>query len=635
MVNEQASLLVHNMEQAWRLFMKEGVIADNVVKPGIARSWRRCNKQKKPGVTISDRELRQRQIKNRILIDISKPVIKDLVNIHNFHMHSFSIMLMDSDGVVNYRINYGNEIVSLGHHCNETHCGTSGPALALAEGVGTEVSGYEHIRPKAHHWHTIGVPIHDQSNRVVGALALLNTKGHCRPFTMQTISLAAYLIEARLLQQELLMNVSSSIMDGMPQAAMLVNEEGTVVSANKTCFNLFQTTPENLIGNTLTNSLVSEPPYFFSTYLQQESPFYLPIKNLASRNDFKQICRIDRRTIELEHNNLLFMFTFKTLNQQMANRLLEKPDAFAGLIGHNQDFLRVVDYARKAARLASNVLIEGESGTGKELMAQAIHQQSGRKGRFIAINCGAIPSELLNSELFGYEDGAFTGARKGGNPGKIELAHGGSLFLDEIGEMPLPMQVSLLRVLEDKTVTRIGGKDSRKYDVRIIAATNRDLWQEVKRGNFREDLFYRLNVVNIKLQPLRERKDDIPLLAEYLLRKCCSQNKLENVEFDHDIIDILGDYDWPGNIRQLQNVIESSLVLATEGIITTDMLPYYIIERNITVEKFRSAKLYEIEQAVIKEILTRNNGNISQSARELGITRKTLYNKIKQIEGLR
>jgi transcriptional regulator of acetoin/glycerol metabolism len=213
--------------------VREGVIADNVVKPGIARSWRRCYKQKKPGITISDRELQQRQMKNRVLIDISKPVIKDLVNIHNLNMQSFSVMLMDSDGVVNYRINYGNNIVSLGHHCNETHCGTSGPALALADGVGTEVSGYEHIRPKAHKWHTIGVPIHDGSHRVVGALALLNTTGQCRPFTMQTVSLAAYLIEARLLQQQFLMNVSSSIMDGMSQAAILVNEDGTVISANK------------------------------------------------------------------------------------------------------------------------------------------------------------------------------------------------------------------------------------------------------------------------------------------------------------------------------------------------------------------------------------------------------------------
>jgi transcriptional regulator with PAS, ATPase and Fis domain len=634
MTNEQTSLLVQNMEQAWRLFVREGVIADNVVKPGIARSWRRCYKQKKPGITISDRELQQRQMKNRVLIDISKPVIKDLVNIHNLNMQSFSVMLMDSDGVVNYRINYGNNIASLGHHCNETHCGTSGPALALADGVGTEVSGYEHIRPKAHKWHTIGVPIHDGSHRVVGALALLNTTGQCRPFTMQTVSLAAYLIEARLLQQQFLMNVSSSIMDGMSQAAILVNEDGTVISANKAFLHLFQASPDNLIGNTLTNSLDSQASYYFSTYLEQESPFYLPIKNLGGRNDSKQIFRIDRRPIELEYNNVLFMFTFEVANRHLAKQMPEKKDAFADLIGHNQDFLRVLDYARKAARLNSNVLIEGESGTGKEMIANAIHQESGRKGRFIAINCGAIPSELLNSELFGYEDGAFTGARKGGNPGKIELAHGGSLFLDEIGEMPLPMQVSLLRVLEDKTVTRIGGKDSRKYDVRIIAATNRDLWQEVKRGNFREDLFYRLNVVNIKLQPLRERKDDIPLLAEYLLRKCCSQNNLGKVEFEQDVIDALSDYDWPGNIRQLQNVIESSLVLATEGLITTDMLPYYIIERNSTVEKFRSAKLYEIEQAVIKEILSRNNGNISQSARELGITRKTLYNKIKQIEGM-
>ena len=338
--------------------MREVVIADNVVKTCIAISWRRCYKQKKPGITISDRELQQRQMKNRVLIDISKPVIKDLVNIHNLNMQSFSVMLMDSDGVVNYRINYGNNIVSLGHHCNETHCGTSGPALALADGVGTEVSGYEHIRPKAHKWHTIGVPIHDGSHRVVGALALLNTTGQCRPFTMQTVSLAAYLIEARLLQQQFLMNVSSSIMDGMSQAAILVNEDGTVISANKAFLHLFQASPDNLIGNTLTNSLDSQASYYFSTYLEQESPFYLPIKNLGGRNDSKQIFRIDRRPIELEYNNVLFMFTFEVANRHLAKQMPEKKDAFADLIGHNQDFLRVLDYARKAARLNSMFLLK-------------------------------------------------------------------------------------------------------------------------------------------------------------------------------------------------------------------------------------------------------------------------------------
>ncbi len=625
--------MAQNMEQAWLLFMKEGVIDSSVVKPDIARSWRRCYKQKKESGTVPQSVLRRLQKKNELLIEVSKPMIDDLVNMLKNHIPNFSVMLLDSDGVVNYRINYGNNIVTLGHHCNERHYGTCGPALAIANGVGTEVTGYEHLYPNAHHWHTMGVPIRDKNKQTIGALAVLNPIGQCLPLTMQTVSLGAYLIESRLLRQELLLDVSSTIMDGLTQATILANEEGIVLSVNKPCLHLFQTTPENLVGRALGKYLAGgHNPDLFSTSVQLEESLYMPIRTHGSNNlNPNQICRVDRQIIQFEPENALFMFTFKSMHKPLVSKLAEKPDAFASLVGNNEGFLRVIDFARKAAGMASNILIEGESGTGKELIAQAIHKQSGRPGRFIAINCGAIPKELLNSELFGYEDGAFTGAKKGGNPGKFELAQKGTLFLDEIGEMPLTMQVSLLRLLEDKTLTRLGGSDSRVFDVRIIAATNRHILDEVKKGHFREDLFYRLNVVNLKMPPLRERKDDITLLADFLLEQCCTKNNLGAMEFDEQVISILNDYAWPGNVRQLQNVIESSLILAGGGLITSDTLPPYLLEVDNAVRSPRGGKLHEVEQVVIEETLKRHDGNISQSARELGITRKTLYKKINQM----
>jgi transcriptional regulator with PAS, ATPase and Fis domain len=635
MADEQSSVMAQNMEQAWLLFTKEGVIASSVVKPDIARSWRRCYKQKKDSGTVPQSVLKQRQKKNKVLIEVSKPVINDLVNMLKNHIPNFSVMLMDSDGVVNHRINYGNNIVTPGHQCNEKHYGTSGPALAIANGVGTEVTGYEHLYPNAHRWHTIGVPIRNKNKQTLGALAVLNPIGQCLPLTMQTVSLGAYLIESRLLRQELLLDVSSTIMDGLTQAAILANEAGIVLSVNKPCLHLFQTTPENLVGSALSKYLAGgHNPDLFSTSVQLDGSFYVPIKNNVSNSlNPNQICRVDRRIIQFEPENVLFMFTFTSMHKQLINKPAVKPDAFASLVGNNEAFLRVIDFARKAAGMASNVLIEGESGTGKELIAQAIHKQSGRQGRFIAINCGAIPKELLNSELFGYEDGAFTGAKKGGNAGKFELAHKGTLFLDEIGEMPLTMQVSLLRLLEDKTLTRLGGNDSRVFDVRIIAATNRNIMDEVKRGQFREDLFYRLSVVNLMMPPLRERKDDISLLAEFLLEQCCAKNNFGAMDFDEQIISILYDYAWPGNVRQLQNVIESSLIQASDGLITSDSLPAYLLEADNAVRSPRGGNLHEVEQAVIQETLERHNGNISQSARELGITRKTLYKKINQMAG--
>jgi transcriptional regulator with PAS, ATPase and Fis domain len=225
------------------------------------------------------------------------------------------------------------------------------------------------------------------------------------------------------------------MLDGVSQAAVLADENGIVLSINKPCLHLFQTTSEDIVGSALAKYLVGgHNPDLFSTSVQlDDSSFYVPIKDIGSEgNNPNRICRVDRRIIQFEPENALFMFTFKSMHKQLVNKMTEKLDAFAGLAGNNEAFQGVIDFARKASGMSSNVLIEGESGTGKELLAQAIHRQSGRPGRFVAINCGAIPRELLSSELFGYEDGAFTGAKKGGNPGKFELAHKGTLFLDEI-----------------------------------------------------------------------------------------------------------------------------------------------------------------------------------------------------------
>ena len=213
-----------------------------------------------------------------------------------------------------------------------------------------------------------------------------------------------------------------------------------------------------------------------------------------------------------------------------------------------------IEVARMAARSSSNVLIEGESGTGKELFAQAIHNASKRSaGPFVAVNCGAIPRELIASELFGYSEGAFTGAKKGGNPGKFELADGGTLFLDEIGDMPLEQQVALLRVIQEKSVSRIGSNQVIPVDVRIICATNKNLLELMQTGRFRQDLYYRLNVINLRILPLRERKEDIPVLFQHFLQQ---MNQEGNQLSQQDVIEHLLSYDWPGNVRELQNVVE-------------------------------------------------------------------------------
>lgn len=261
------------------------------------------------------------------------------------------------------------------------------------------------------------------------------------------------------------------------------------------------------------------------------------------------------------------------------------------------------------------------------MFAQAIHNGSVRgNGPFVAINCGAIPRELIASELFGYSEGSFTGAKRGGKPGKFELANGGTIFLDEIGEMPLQLQTILLRAIEQKTITRIGGHDLIPVDVRIIAATNKNLQDEVGKGNFRQDLYYRLNVVKIDMVPLRERQEDIPLLINHFVKHLCSKlNKTKMMQVDAKVIKALKNYHWPGNIRELQNILERAVNVCQGSVLTPDDLPADFKVKDVR-QVLLPVELYEKE--MIGQLLKKHNHNITRVANELGISRSTLYRKL-------
>ncbi|MDT3698586.1 MAG: sigma-54-dependent Fis family transcriptional regulator [Thermincola sp.] len=306
---------------------------------------------------------------------------------------------------------------------------------------------------------------------------------------------------------------------------------------------------------------------------------------------------------------------------------------FDDLIGKEAQFKEAVELGKTAAETDCNVLLLGESGAGKDMLAQAIHNASSHRTQpFVALNCAAIPRELLASELFGYVEGAFTGAKKGGNAGKFELADGGTLFLDEIGEMPLDMQTSLLRVLEEKAVVRVGGWEVTPVDVRIIAATNKDLKLEMSRGNFRQDLYYRLNVMAMYLPPLRERKVDIPILAASLMRSISSRLGKRVEIIQPEVLEIFLNYDWPGNIRELQNVIERSAYLAADNSITLQSLPPEMRSLGPKPVEQRDTRLAleSMEEATILSYMTKFQGNLTQVASKLGISRSTLYRKLKK-----
>ncbi|QEK11233.1 AAA family ATPase [Crassaminicella thermophila] len=334
----------------------------------------------------------------------------------------------------------------------------------------------------------------------------------------------------------------------------------------------------------------------------------------------------------------------KIINMVNKYSFSEAVYTFDHIIGESIQMKNVIQQSKLIANSPSTVLITGESGSGKELLAQAIHNESDRKnGPFIAVNCGAIPKNLIESELFGYEDGSFTGAKKGGRAGKFELADGGTIFLDEIGEMPLSMQITLLRVLQEGYITRIGGKKHIPINVRIIAATNKDLKKEIKKGMFREDLFYRLNVIPIKVPPLKDRLGDVPILIDYFLNIKSNKLKKEIPNISEKLYKKMISYCWPGNVRELENCVENIVNLNGKttyeinfdecNCMTRDNLGNLINKDTNTINNNQNEEiitLKELEKYEIEKSIILCKGNISKAAFKLGISRNTLYNKMKK-----
>jgi len=310
---------------------------------------------------------------------------------------------------------------------------------------------------------------------------------------------------------------------------------------------------------------------------------------------------------------------------------------FEDIIGQSRNFKLALNIARNFARSQENILLSGESGTGKELFAQAIHNSNRRQGPFVALNCASIPRNLIESELMGYEAGSFTGAERSGRPGKIELADNGTLFLDEIGDMPFDLQSALLRVLENKKIMRIGGRLYKNVDFKLIAATNKDLSEMVKHGIFREDLYYRLSVLTIKIPALREREDDLELLSHHFVSIYCKKEGKPILKLVPDVINILEKYKWPGNVRQLENAIIYAVNVASGGFIKPVNLPDYIKDevfddKKDSESKKKGSPLKDYEKELVETILIKSKYNVAVASRMLNISKPTMYRKLKKYE---
>jgi len=424
-------------------------------------------------------------------------------------------------------------------------------------------------------------------------------------------------------------------LDSIDDGISACDGNGIVRYINKSACNMIGAKKEDILNKEL-NSISS------SAILSQV------IKNGKTYMDFEYFLDYKNKTFHLMNSaypvydgnknivGAIDIFRRIKRSMKLANELAgyEAIYKFENFIGSSEVFAESKKLAKRFAQSDKNILILGESGTGKELFAQAIHNYSKRKnGPFVAVNCASFPKDLFDSELFGYDEGAFTGARKGGKVGKFELANGGTLFLDEIGEMPIHLQAKLLRVLESKSITRIGSNKKIDVNVRIIAATNRNLEDMVKNNNFRGDLYYRLKVLYLKLPPLVERKRDIIELSNYFINKFSKDHNRKIKGMQKEAQELLLSYTWPGNIRELENIIELSLVIGDEEYITKEQLLRAGLEDKYQgfAEKTNKPKnLSDINKELILKTLKKTNGNKKRTAEILGVSRNTIYRTLKK-----
>ena len=637
---------------AWELFIKTGDIDTEVIRPELADSWVKVYQRNLLEYTpklLTEEEIGIKRENNRNLIEKSVPVMKDINEVLSGISQSYVVALFDDEGDIIELMEKENTIIKMGHRCHEMNGTISALGIAIRTGQLAETIGLENLHSHAHNWHEVGSAIFNYNKSIAGFLAVVNLTGSL-PAIKSMVSLGTRLIEAELIREQILDHNTPILLNILSQIAAAADENGIIVNGNRKFLDRVGISRKEAIGKHVTEFISG------STQIEDllsPSGVVNELKSITIRSDkpvdedCSGIYTVIRRIVMDDKNRPVSLLIFEEDNKTKVKKgairdrqLSFSAITFDQIIGKSETFLKVRDAALRVAKSSFNILIEGESGTGKELIAQAIHMESGATGPFIAINCGSIPKDLIHSELFGYDEGSFTGAQKGGKPGKFELADGGTLFLDEIGEMPKDMQVSLLRFLQDKIIVRIGGSRFKRIDVRIIAATNRNLAEEVASGNFREDLYYRINVIQLTLPPLRDRKSDIPLLAEHMLSIIWKQFETGRKYLTGEVIQMLSAYNWPGNVRELKNIMERAFVFSEGALITPDCLPSYISElipanegKNETgIDNSEPLKyavnLKDNEMIIISESLKKHNFNITKSAQELGIARNTLYKKM-------
>ena len=652
--------LLSQGRKAWEQYLEKEILDDHLVRSSVASSWQRCRSLNVNPIAPAanyeeeERRLEQRRYEKEQLIRVARPFLGDLARFVNGT--DFQVILTDEHGYL-LEIEGDPRIVQRArevHLCagadwSEGRKGTNAIGTAIVERAPVRIDAWEHFCAQNQFLTCSAAPILDPGGNLAGVIDISGDFRQANPHTLGVVTATVRAIENQLRLEQATNKLSAlsrwsrALVQGFADGLIAVDSNGIVTELNARGGEILGISPARALGSRLDHVYRGETPLLQVIKTGKEYKNQEIIVDPSGRR-----AQSSASLLRDDNGAILGAVAFlRELQTQQPGRkttpvFFSRRYQFDDIVGDSLAMQTAKEWASLAATCNSTVLILGDSGTGKELFANAIHHASSRtRGPFLAINCAAMPESLIESELFGYNDGSFTGAKKGGQSGKFEMANGGTIFLDEIGEMSLNMQAKLLRVLQERTVSRIGSSSEINVDIRVIAATHCDLSKDVEVGRFREDLYYRLAVLELKIPPLRDRKEDIPVLARSLVNKICRRLERPEPAVADGALEKLASYPWPGNVREMENVLERALVRAHASSILTPEhveLPVKGVrqcsgctrELLHQVEPAGPSRLRDTEKRAIAEALNTSHGNIKQAAARLGIARNTLYRKIQE-----
>lgn len=632
----------------WEAFTAGKEPDRTIISDYILRSWERSKAQDINCSHATQNKVSSAELINRVherwhMLEVAVPYMK---KIRSFINDPDSIIFVTNENGIVLELFGDNRVrelpsaPQLGSKLLEDTIGTNAVGLCIIENRPLEVWGAEHYCRTYQSWSGSADVIRDNDGRIIGSLCLLCRWDIVNTHTLGMVAAVAGAIERQIIientvtEKTLAIKQQQAIVELINEGIIVINSQEAITDINSQAGLMLGVSDENVIGKSIYDVILSGVNFLH--IMSDGQHIYDREATLKLRS---KVFHGTMSTAIIKHDSMVSGLVITIKESQKIHNLVNRVTGsrayftFNDIIGASSSIQECKRLGRTAAKSLSTVLLLGESGTGKELFAQSIHNASDRSGSsFVAVNCGAIPRNLVESELFGYEGGAFTGSKKEGHSGKFELSDGGTIFLDEIGDMPLEAQVHLLRVLQTSEVVRVGGKYPKKVNVRVIAATNHDLKKAVDEKSFRDDLYYRLNVLAIPIPPLREHKEDVKNLVESFVRKIATGMMKTITGVDAEAMRALENYNWPGNIRELENIIERAVNICETAQITVGDLPDYIGGPKALLKVHNEPNsLRSKESEAILSALSEHNGNLRVAAKALGIARSTLYEKLKKM----